>query len=94
MRFEREDIDLDPMEWMTKPLGLFGGKAPIEACLERDAFLQALMLHGLSLGLDACPEGMSGLRLKRASDPNASPASKAGSLRKRSADRPKTQVPA
>lgn len=55
-RFERENIKSDPMAWMLAPLRLFGGMAALDACLEREAFLRAALLHGLSLGLDAHPE--------------------------------------
>lgn len=60
-RFEREKIKHDPVAWMLAPRRLFGGKAALDACLERDAFLRAALLHGLSLGLDADPEQLDDL---------------------------------
>lgn len=54
-RFERERLDVDPMAWMLSPRRLFGGRAPIDGCLERDNCLRAVLLHGLSMGLDADP---------------------------------------
>ena len=55
-RFQREGEDLDPMAWMLAPRRLFGGSTAIDACLAREDFMRALLLHGLSLGLDADPE--------------------------------------
>lgn len=53
-RFQREgDGNLDPMAWMLAPRRLFGGEAAIDACLSREHFVRALLLHGLSIGLDA-----------------------------------------
>lgn len=54
-RFDRHGKTLDPMAWLLAPRRLFGGKAAIEACLQREHFLRALLLHGLALGLDAQP---------------------------------------
>ena len=55
-RFEREMIDHDPVAWMMAPRRLFEGAAALDACLGRDAFLRASLLHGLSIGLDASPD--------------------------------------
>jgi hypothetical protein len=52
-RFQREGVGHDPMGWMLAPRLLFDGAAPLEACLERDNCLRAVLLHGLSIGLDA-----------------------------------------
>lgn len=52
-RFVREDIPHDPVAWLLAPRDLFGGARALDACQERDAFLRATLLHGLSLGLDA-----------------------------------------
>lgn len=60
-RFQREGEGLDPMAWMLAPRRLFGGSAAIDACLDRKAFMRALLLHGLSLGLDADPEQIDAL---------------------------------
>ena len=60
-RFQREGADKDPMAWMLAPRRLFAGTAAIEACLERDNFMRGLILHGLSLGLDAAPDVIDGL---------------------------------
>lgn len=60
-RFERENIKSDPMAWMLAPLRLFDGMPALDACLDRDAFLRAALLHGLSLGLDAHPEYLDDL---------------------------------
>ena len=48
-RMQRDGLAIDPMDWMVTPLDLFDGLAPIEACLERDACSQAILLHGLGL---------------------------------------------
>ncbi|MEG3159373.1 hypothetical protein U1763_02550 [Sphingomonas sp. LB2R24] len=55
-RFQREGTSLDPMGWMLAPRDLFHGGAAIQACLRRDDFMRATLLHGLALGLDADPE--------------------------------------
>ncbi|EZP49945.1 hypothetical protein [Sphingomonas sp. RIT328] len=52
-RFAREAIPHDPVAWLLAPRGLFGGACALDACQERDAFVRATLLHGLSLGLDA-----------------------------------------
>jgi hypothetical protein len=52
-RFEREGVAHDPMTWMMASRRLFGGRAAIDACLGRESFVHALLLHGLGLGLDA-----------------------------------------
>lgn len=57
-RFQREAGDVsthDPMAWMLSPRELFGDVPALEACLERDHCLRAVLLHGLGLGLDAPP---------------------------------------
>ncbi|HZF93858.1 MAG TPA: hypothetical protein VEZ20_03195 [Allosphingosinicella sp.] len=40
---------------------MFGGSTAFEACLEREHFMRALLLHGLSLGLDADPDEIDSL---------------------------------
>lgn len=54
-RFQREAVPHDPMTWMLAPLALFSGASALEACLGRDACLRGILIHGLSLGLDADP---------------------------------------
>jgi len=61
-RFTREACQVDAMSWMLAPRQLFGGAPAIEACLDRDACERALLLHGLSLGLDADPRAIDELR--------------------------------
>lgn len=56
VRFQREGVDHDPMAWMLTPRRIFGGVVPLEACLERKNCLRAILLHGLSVGLDASPK--------------------------------------
>jgi hypothetical protein len=55
-RFQRESAACEPMAWMLAPRKLFGGAAAIEACLDRENFSRALILHGLGFGTDADPE--------------------------------------
>ena len=55
-RFEREAVGSDPVAWLFAPRRIFDGEAAIDACMRRDAFQRAILLHGLSLGLDANPE--------------------------------------
>ncbi|WP_226698517.1 hypothetical protein [Qipengyuania flava] len=52
-RMQREGLSDDPVSWMIAPLELFGGLAPIEACLERLPCSKAILLHGLGLALNA-----------------------------------------
>lgn len=54
-RFERDGAVQDPMAWMLAPRLLFAGEAALDACLDRDACLRGILLHSLSLGLDANP---------------------------------------
>jgi len=60
-RFEREGIEEDPVAWMLAPRRLFGGRAAVEACLNREDCVRAVLLHGLALDLDAEPEGLDWL---------------------------------
>jgi hypothetical protein len=60
-RFQREEVGHDPMAWMLSPRHLFEGATALEACLERDHCLRAVLLHGLSVGLDATPAGIDAL---------------------------------
>lgn len=60
-RFQREAEPHDPMSWILAPRRMFGGSTALEACLQRKHFMRALMLHGLSLGLDADPEEIDDL---------------------------------
>jgi len=60
-RFQREDVGHDPMAWMLSPRRLFDGATALEACLERDHCLRAILLHGLSIGLDAAPARIDAL---------------------------------
>jgi hypothetical protein len=60
-RFERERIDMDPAAWLFAGRRLFHGRAAVMACRERDAFVRALLVHGLSIGLDASPEAVDAL---------------------------------
>lgn len=60
-RFERERIEVDPMAWMLAPRRLFDGRSALDGCLGRDECLRAILLHGLSLGLDADPDEIDAL---------------------------------
>lgn len=60
-RFQREAEAHDPMAWLLAPRRMFAGSTALEACLEREHFMRALLLHGLSLGLDADPDEIDGL---------------------------------
>lgn len=60
-RFQREGEGRDAMAWMLAPRRLFAGSTAIESCLAREEFMRALVLHGLSLGLDAAPEQIDAL---------------------------------
>lgn len=60
-RFARERIDVDPMAWMLAPRRLFDGRSALDGCLDRDDCLRAILLHGLSIGLDADPDEIDAL---------------------------------
>lgn len=60
-RFQREGVPHDAMTWMLAPLALFSGSNALEACLQRDACLRGILIHGLSLGLDADPTTIDAL---------------------------------
>ena len=55
-RFEREGIDVDAVGWLFTPRVLFDGRQALVACKEREAFIRAILLHGLSIGFDADPD--------------------------------------
>lgn len=60
-RFAREQVAIDPMAWMLTPRRIFGGRAAIDGCLARDECLRAVVLHGLSMGMDADPAEIDAL---------------------------------
>jgi hypothetical protein len=60
-RFQREELGHDPVAWMLAPRRMFDGASAIEACLERRNCLRAVLLHGLSIGLDAAPARIDAL---------------------------------
>lgn len=60
-RFVRDEVPHDPMSWMLAPRALFGGASAVDACLDRDDCLRGVLIHGLSLGLDADPETIDAL---------------------------------
>lgn len=51
-RFQREGLPYDPLAWLFAPRNLFDGAAAIDACLNRDACVRGILVHGLGLGLD------------------------------------------
>lgn len=61
VRFEREQLAADPVNWLLTPKALFGGQAAVDACRRHEGFLHAIILHGLSLGLDADPDEIAWL---------------------------------
>jgi hypothetical protein len=60
-RFEREGVDVDAVGWLFTPRLLFDGRQALVACKEREAFIRAILLHGLSIGFDADPAEMDAL---------------------------------
>ena len=54
-RFQREGMSQDPLSWMLAPRALFDGAIGLDACLQRSGCVRGLLLHSLSLGLDADP---------------------------------------
>jgi hypothetical protein len=51
-RFQREALPQDPMAWLFAPRRVFDGGSAIDACLDRDACMRGVLVHGLGLGLD------------------------------------------
>ena len=60
-RFERESIPYDPVAWLFSSRRLFDGLAAVDACRQVTGFTRAIILHGLSLGLDADPDHIDSL---------------------------------
>ena len=60
-RFERDGIRHDPAAWMLAPRQMFHGARPIDACQSLLGFTRGVLLHGLSLGLDADPATLDDL---------------------------------
>ena len=54
-RFVRERIELDPLNWLLTGRELFNQRSAVEVCGRSEGFRRAIVLHGLSLGLDAAP---------------------------------------
>lgn len=54
-RFQREGLDHDPVAWLLAPREIFDGRDGIQAALDLDGCMRAILLHGLGLGLDADP---------------------------------------
>ena len=50
-RFQREGIEHDPMSWMYAPRALLNGASAVDSCLDRDACMRGILVHGLGLGL-------------------------------------------
>ena len=60
-RFARERVAEDPVAWLTASRRLFGGKSAIDACQSPAGLARGLLLHRLSLALDATPEQVDSL---------------------------------
>ena len=58
-RFVRDRIDLEPLDWLLAGRHLFDGRNAVDACSGVEGFRRAIVLHGLSLGLDASPQAVS-----------------------------------
>ncbi|KQN26015.1 hypothetical protein ASE86_07545 [Sphingomonas sp. Leaf33] len=69
-RFQREGVAHDPMAWLLSPRALFDGACAIDACLGLGGCLRGVLIHGLSLGLDADPAVIDALA---ADDDDGSP---------------------
>lgn len=82
-RFAREGIAHDPAAWMLAPRAMFDGRAAIDACTELSHFHRNIVMHGLSLGLDAEPSELDKLL---AHDPQEGTADRADPDYARSAD--------
>lgn len=67
-RFSRDRIEMDPMEWLSAPRGLFDGKSAIEACQGRDGFVAGMLVHGLSLDLDADGADLAAMLVRHGGD--------------------------
>lgn len=52
-RFQRDSMTVDPLAWLYAPRKFFDGQAAVDACRSQSLFRRAILLHGLSLALDA-----------------------------------------
>ena len=66
-RLAREGSPHDPAAWMAAPRRLFGGSNAITACANREMFIRAVVLHGVSSAYDMAPEDMD-LLLEESTD--------------------------
>jgi hypothetical protein len=57
-RMQRDGLPADPLQWMITPLAMFHRRPPIEACIYKEAFSKAILLHGLGLDLNIQPEAL------------------------------------
>lgn len=60
-RFSREASSIDPAAWLIAPCRLFEGMAAIDACQELSGFKRSIIVHGLSMALDADPADVDDL---------------------------------
>lgn len=60
-RFTRDRSPHDPAAWMSSPRHLFHGLNALNACVERDMFMRALVLHGVAPAYDMLPSEMDQL---------------------------------
>jgi hypothetical protein len=61
VRFERDSLSGEPMDWSLRPRRLFDGRDALEACLGEDGHDRALLVHGMGLDLDADARDLEGL---------------------------------
>lgn len=87
-RFQREGVVHDAMTWMLAPRRLFDGASAVDACVGRDACLRSVLLHGLSLGLDADAADIDAL-VADGDDGDGTVAAAPRSTRSRPADGPR-----
>lgn len=60
-RFQREQLELDPMAWLLAPRPVFEGRPAIDACLGREDCLRGVLVHGLGLDLDVARDEIDAL---------------------------------
>lgn len=60
-RFVREKINADPLHWLLAERQLFDRRTALDACRGAEGFRRAVVLHGLSLGVDVAPHVVEGI---------------------------------
>lgn len=64
VRFHRERLGEDPMEWLLTKKRLLDQNAPIDACATREGYRRAMLAHHLDLSFDIEPNCLAKIPLE------------------------------